>query len=68
MKTRHKIVVPFPTPAPPKDALHKFKFQAPASVKLVGSYPLKATSNTSNGFVIDVAVTMPDVHPKSSHL
>ena len=62
MKSRHKIVVPFPSPAPPKDALYKFRFQPPTSVKLVGSYPLKATLKTSRGFVIDISVTMPDVH------
>jgi hypothetical protein len=61
MKSRHKIVVPFPTPAPSKDGLHKFKFLAPSSVKLIGSYALKATSKTSNGFAVDVSVAMPDV-------
>jgi len=61
IKSRHNIVVPFPTPAPPKDALYKFRFQPPTSVKLVGSYALKAASKTSSGYVIDVSVMMPDV-------
>jgi hypothetical protein len=61
MKSRHKINVPFPSPAPSKEGLHKFKFLAPSSVKLIGSYALKATSKASNGFFVDVSVAMPDV-------
>jgi U3 small nucleolar RNA-associated protein 22 len=63
MKTLHHIRVPFPTPPPPKDALYKFKFQTPASIKLVGSYALKAAAKHPSGITIDVSVSMPDVCP-----
>jgi len=61
MKTKHQIRVPFPRPLPPKDALYKYRFQAPASIKLVGSYALKALAKHPEGISIDIAVTMPDV-------
>ena len=63
MKSEHHIRVPFPNPPPPKDALYKYKFEKPSSIKLVGSYGLKAAAKTSQGFTIDVSVIMPDVHP-----
>ena len=63
MKTVHHIRVPFPTPAPPKDALYKFKFQTPTSIKLVGSYALKSAAKHPTGITIDVSVLMPDVCP-----
>lgn len=61
MKSEHHIRVPFPNPPPPKEALYKYKFEKPSSVKLVGSYGLKAAAKSSEGFTIDVSVTMPDV-------
>jgi U3 small nucleolar RNA-associated protein 22 len=61
MKSDHHIRVPFPNPPPPKDALYKFKFEKPSSIKLVGSYGLKAAAKSSEGFTIDVSLTMPDV-------
>jgi U3 small nucleolar RNA-associated protein 22 len=61
LKSDHHIRVPFPTPAPLKDALYKFKFQTPASIKLVGAYGLKAAAKTPDGITVDVAVQMPDV-------
>jgi U3 small nucleolar RNA-associated protein 22 len=61
MKHDHHIRVPFPTPPPPKDALYKFKFQRPTSIKLVGSYGLKAAAKHPEGITIDVSVIMPDV-------
>ena len=63
MKNEHHIRVPFPSPAPSKDALYKFKFQTPTSIKLVGSYGLKAAAKQPRGITIDVAVLMPDVSP-----
>jgi U3 small nucleolar RNA-associated protein 22 len=60
MKAEH-IRVPIPSPRPPKDALYKFKFQAPTSVKLVGAYGLKTTAKQPEGITIDVSVMMPDV-------
>ena len=63
MKNDHHIRVPFPTPAPPKDALYKFRFQTPTSIKLVGAYGLKAAAKHPNGITIDVSVQMPDVCP-----
>ena len=62
MESGHHIRVPFPNPQPPKDALYKYKFETPSSIKLVGSYGLKAAARSSEGFTIDVSVTMPDVH------
>ncbi len=61
MKTEHHIRVPFPTPPPPKDALYRYKFEKPSSIKLIGSYGLKAAAKSSEGFTIDISVTMPDV-------
>ena len=61
MKSTHHIRVPFPNPAPPKDALYKYKFQAPTSIKLVGGYGLKAAAKQPDGITIDVSVIMPDV-------
>ena len=62
MKSEHHIRVPFPNPPPPKDALYKYKFEKPSSIKLVGSYGLKAAAKSSQGFTIDVSVIMPDVY------
>lgn len=61
MRNNHAIHVPFPTPAPSKDALYKFMFQAPTSLRLVGSYALKTAARGADGITIDIAVTMPDV-------
>jgi U3 small nucleolar RNA-associated protein 22 len=63
MKHDYHIRVPFPSPPPPKDALYKFKFQKPTSIKLVGSYGFKAAAKHPDGITIDVSVTMPDVSP-----
>jgi U3 small nucleolar RNA-associated protein 22 len=60
MKAKH-VRVPFANPRPPKDALYKFKFQAPTSIKLVGSYGLKTAGKHPEGITIDVSVEMPDV-------
>jgi len=65
MKNDHQIRVPFPTPAPPKDSLYKFKFQTPKSLKLVGAYGLKAAAKDPNGITIDISVLMPDVYALS---
>ena len=61
MKSMHHIRVPFPSPPPPKDALYKFKFQTPASLRLIGSYALKSAARGTVGIMIDVSVAMPDV-------
>lgn len=61
MKKHHHVQVPFPTPTPSKDALYKFKFQTPSSVKLVGAYGLKAAAKHPKGITIDVSVLIPDV-------
>jgi U3 small nucleolar RNA-associated protein 22 len=68
MKKDRGIRVPFPTPPPPEDALYKYKFRKPVQIKLVGSYGLKGAARSSQGFTIDVAVTMPDVHPCQNSL
>jgi U3 small nucleolar RNA-associated protein 22 len=62
MKAEH-VRVPFPNPRPSKDALYKFKFQAPTSFKLVGAYALKTAAKQPEGITIDVSVQMPDVLP-----
>jgi len=61
MRNDHHIRVSFLNPAPPKDALHKYKFEPPTSIKLVGSYGLKAAAKQRDGITIDVSAMMPDV-------
>ncbi|KAG5457607.1 MAG: Nrap protein-domain-containing protein, partial [Olpidium bornovanus] len=53
------ITVPFPTPGPPANAQYKLAFMAPASIRVVGSYPLKAVAVTKHRFNVDVTVEMP---------
>ena len=65
MKSEHHIRTPFPDPRPPRDALYKYKFQKPASIRLIGSYALKATCKSAEGFIVDLAIMMPDVSASS---
>lgn len=53
------IVVPFPSPRPPKDALYKLAYERPSSVNATGSYPLKTASRSPDSIGIDLVVTMP---------
>ncbi|KAF3047615.1 hypothetical protein E8E12_010882 [Didymella heteroderae] len=53
------IVVPFPSPRPPKDAKYKLAFERPSSINATGSYPLKMATKSDDGIVIDLVVTMP---------
>ncbi|KAF2459332.1 Nrap protein [Lineolata rhizophorae] len=54
-----KIRVPFPDPPPPKDAKYTMQYAKPASVNVVGSYPLKLATRIGDKLVIDLIVTMP---------
>lgn len=49
----------FPLPSPPAPVKGKFRFQRPASVKVVGSYLLGTV--TKPDLNVDIAVQMPKV-------
>ncbi|WPG97420.1 Nrap protein [Acrodontium crateriforme] len=54
-----KVTVPFPNPAPPKDAMYKLEYAKPAKINVVGSYALKISSRANEILQVDMAVTMP---------
>ncbi|KAI9277234.1 Nrap protein [Phascolomyces articulosus] len=56
---KNKVVAPILQSPPPQDALYKFKFEKPVSVKVVGSYALKTITKLKRPFNVDVAVEMP---------
>jgi U3 small nucleolar RNA-associated protein 22 len=53
------VVIPFPSPLPPKDAKYKMQYERPSLVNATGSYPLKMATRTDDGLTIDLVVTMP---------
>ncbi|KAG9192224.1 hypothetical protein G6011_10958 [Alternaria panax] len=53
------VVIPFPTPRPPRDALYKLQYERPASINATGSYPLKTATRNEEAVSIDLVVTMP---------
>ncbi|KAI9488082.1 Nrap protein [Zychaea mexicana] len=59
MGKKQKVTAPILQAPPFKDALYKFKFEKPASVKVVGSYALKTVTKLKRPFNVDVAVEMP---------
>lgn len=56
-----RVAVPFPEPRPAHDAKYKLEYAKPANINVVGSYPLKLTTRTSDVLGIDMVVTMPAV-------
>lgn len=55
----NKVAMPFPNPRPPKDAKYKLEYRKPASINVVGSYPLKIGSRAADKLEIDMVVVMP---------
>lgn len=53
------MLVPFPSPRPPKDAKYKLSYERPSSINATGSYPLKTATKADDGIAIDLVVTMP---------
>lgn len=54
-----KVMVPFPSPRPPKDAKYKLEYQKPANVNVAGSYALKTASRARDVLELDMVLTMP---------
>jgi U3 small nucleolar RNA-associated protein 22 len=60
---RRKINIPFPDPKPAKDVMYKFSYAKPSYINIVGGYALKTLIKQSEGFSIDLIVSMPSVCP-----
>ncbi|PWZ00349.1 Nrap-domain-containing protein [Testicularia cyperi] len=58
-RTKGKIQIPFPEPAPKPDGHYELGFEKPSGMHLVGSWPLKTTAKRPHGMDVDVAVVMP---------
>ncbi|KAH0612567.1 uncharacterized protein H6S33_008947 [Morchella sextelata] len=56
---RRKINIPFPDPKPAKDVMYKFSYAKPSYINIVGGYALKTLIKQSEGFSIDLIVSMP---------
>ncbi|KAG9231053.1 pre-rRNA processing protein-like protein Utp22, partial [Amylocarpus encephaloides] len=62
LQKEHKISVPFPSPKPDKNLAYKFAYEKPSSINVVGSYPLKTMTKSSeigSSLAIDMLVVMP---------
>lgn len=55
-----KVGIPFPDPQPADDSNLKFAYARPASVNVVGSYPVKTSNRLTKFLHIDMVVQMPD--------
>ncbi|KAF2737922.1 Nrap protein [Polyplosphaeria fusca] len=53
------VTIPFPEPQPPQDAKYQLQYERPSNINASGSYPLKTTTRSEDGFSIDLVVTMP---------
>lgn len=58
---KRKISIPFPDPKPAADVMYKFSYSKPSYINVVGGYALKTAIKQSEGFSIDLVLTMPSV-------
>lgn len=63
MKKR-KISIPFPSPKPAADVMYKFSYAKPSYINIVGGYALKTAIKQTEGFSIDLVLSMPSVCPQ----
>lgn len=59
LKKAHKIRVPFPEPAPPKDSNYKLAFAKPDAFNVVGSYVSRTMVKTQEDRTVDMIVVLP---------
>lgn len=59
LKKAHKIRVPFPDPAPPKDSNYKLSFAKPEIFNVVGSYVSRTMVKTQEDRTVDMIVVLP---------
>ncbi|PFH57223.1 hypothetical protein XA68_15342 [Ophiocordyceps unilateralis] len=59
LETKHKLVVPYPDPKPPRDAPYKMSYERPVQCNVVGSYVSKTMVKTQSAVAIDMVVQMP---------
>ena len=65
MKDNYGIVIPFPKPRPPKNAMYKFVYEKPENINVTGSYSLGLSTSLEEQTSIDLIVTMSDVRIKA---
>ncbi|KAI0880942.1 Nrap protein [Annulohypoxylon maeteangense] len=54
-----RITIPYPDPAPAKDAPYKLSFETPAQINVVGSWIQKTNIKSQSDVAIDMIVVMP---------
>ncbi|PHH71877.1 hypothetical protein CDD80_4920 [Ophiocordyceps camponoti-rufipedis] len=59
LEAKHKLIVPYPDPKPPRDAPYKMAYEKPAQCNVVGSYLSKTMVKTGPDVAIDMVVQMP---------
>ncbi|OIW26735.1 Nrap protein [Coniochaeta ligniaria NRRL 30616] len=59
LKKAHKIRVPFPEPAPPKDSNYKLSYAKPEQFNVVGSYVSKTMVKTQEDRTVDMIIVLP---------